>query len=154
MRRLTERVREDAHGADTLTLTWERRQKTRGRVLLDSGEAAVLYLPRGETMRPGDRLRAGDGGVVEVRAAREPVSSATCDDPRLLARVCYHLGNRHVALQIGEGWLRYQRDHVLDDMVRGLSLAVTHEEAPFDPESGAYGAHSHDHGHTHDHASH
>ena len=61
----------------------------------------------------------------------------------------YHLGNRHVALQIGAGWLRYQHDYVLDDMVRGLGLSVEAEQAPFEPEAGAYGSHSHDHGAQH-----
>jgi urease accessory protein len=67
-------------------------------------------------------------------------------DPWQLARASYHLGNRHVALQIGQGWLRYQHDYVLDDMVRGLGLDVTVEEAPFEPEGGAYGATPHTHG--------
>ena len=77
-------------------------------------------------------------------------------EPRALARAAYHLGNRHVALQIGPGWLRYCHDHVLDDMLRGLGLTVTVEQAPFEPEAGAYhadadGAHSHGHSHSHGH---
>lgn len=152
MRRVTGRAPDGAPSNDSLTLDWDRRQKTRGRVVLDSGDIAVLHLPRGQAMRPGDRLKAEDGGIVEVMAASEPVSRATCDDPVLLARTCYHLGNRHVPVQIGDGWLRYRRDHVLDDMVQGLSLTVTHEQAPFDPESGAYGGHAH--GHHHEHSSH
>jgi urease accessory protein len=68
----------------------------------------------------------------------------TSEDAWQLARASYHLGNRHVALQIGRGWVRYQHDHVLDDMVRGLGLTVTIEQAPFEPEAGAYGgAHTH-----------
>jgi len=68
------------------------------------------------------------------------------DDPRLLARVAYHLGNRHVALQIGAGWLRYSHDHVLDELSRGLGAQLTIEQAPFEPEAGAYhdaSGHSH-----------
>ena len=65
---------------------------------------------------------SADGLIVQVRAAAEPVSEVRCDDPLLLARACYHLGNRHVPLQIGDGLLRYQHDHVLDDMLRGLGL--------------------------------
>jgi urease accessory protein len=79
-------------------------------------------------------------------------------DLRWLARAAYHLGNRHVALQIGEGWLRYKHDHVLDEMLHGLGLKVAVEQAPFEPEAGAYhsGADSTDnqrpiHTHSHDH---
>ena len=92
-------------------------------------------------------------GVVVVRAAAEPVSEVCCGDPLLFARACYHLGNRHVPLQIDDGRLRYQHDHVLDDMLRGLGLQVGFAEAPFEPEPGAYGgsAHGHAHaGHGHD----
>ena len=64
-----------------------------------------------------------------------------CDDPQLLARAAYHLGNRHVPLQIANGLLRYQHDHVLDEMLRGLNLDVQIEQAPFEPEPGAYGSH-------------
>jgi urease accessory protein len=77
-----------------------------------------------------------------ILAAPEQVSVARTDDALLLARACYHLGNRHVALQITPGELRYLADHVLDDMVRGLGLAVTQESAPFEPEAGAY-SHGH-----------
>ncbi len=112
-----------------------------------------MFLERGTILRDGDLLLADDGRVVEVEAAPESVSTVQADDPRQLARACYHLGNRHVALQIGAGWLRYQHDHVLDDMVRGLGLEVRSELAPFEPEGGAYVSHaaSHGHGHTHSH---
>jgi urease accessory protein len=85
-----------------------------------------------------------------VGAAPEWVSTLHAPDARLLARVAYHLGNRHVALQIGEGWLRYSHDHVLDEMARGLGAQLSVEQAPFEPEGGAYhaGGHSHgEHGH-------
>ena len=76
-----------------------------------------------------------------------------CDDPFLLARACYHLGNRHVPLQIMPGELRYHHDHVLDDMLRQFGLAVTFASLPFEPEAGAYTseAHSHSHSHAHSH---
>jgi len=73
-----------------------------------------------------------------VSAAPETVSTVRCAEPQLLARIAYHLGNRHVALQIGTGWLRYQHDHVLDAMVQGMGLNVSVEQAPFEPEAGAY----------------
>ena len=75
-------------------------------------------------------------------AGPEAVSTVNADDPKALARAAYHLGNRHVAVQVGDGWLRYLADHVLDDMLRGLGLEPKSERAPFEPESGAYG-HAH-----------
>ena len=132
----------------TLTLPFEQRQKSRLRTRLDNGEEVGLFLPRGTVLRHGDRLRAANGRVVEVRAAPETVSTARTDDPLRLARAAYHLGNRHVALQLGPGWLRYLHDHVLDGMVRELGLEVIYEQAPFEPEAGAYGG-GHHHGHDH-----
>lgn len=128
-----------------LVLPFELRQRSRLRTQLDSGEEVGVFLERGTLLRGGDRLLASDGRVVEVEAAAESVSVVTVDDPWQLARAAYHLGNRHIAVQVGCGWLRYLHDHVLDDMVRGLGFAVTNANLPFEPEGGAY-AHS---GHTH-----
>lgn len=140
----------------TLTLPFEQRQKSRLHAVLDDGTEVGLFLPRGSVLRGGDCLQAEDGLMIEVRAAAEPVSTARAEDPLLLARACYHLGNRHVALQIGRGWLRYLHDHVLDGMVVALGLSVCFEEAPFEPEAGAYqhehtspGHHAHAHPHHH-----
>ncbi len=140
---ITERLREPVDAQATLTLPFEQRQKSRLRTRLDNGRDAGLFLPRGTVLRHGDRLRATSGLIVEVRAAPEAVSTARADDALLLARAAYHLGNRHVALQLGPGWLRYLHDHVLDGMVRELGLAVSHEQAPFEPEAGAYGGEHH-----------
>lgn len=142
---ITERLREPADAQATLTLPFEQRQKSRLRIRLDNGQDAGLFLPRGTVLRHGDRLRATSGLVVEVRAASEAVSTARADDALLLARAAYHLGNRHVALQLGPGWLRYPYDHVLDDMARELGLTVNREQAPFEPEAGAYGGGHHRH---------
>jgi urease accessory protein len=95
--------------------------------------------------------------VIEIGAADETVSTVHSAQPRALARAAYHLGNRHVALQVGAGWLRYSHDHVLDEMLQGLGLAVTVEEAPFEPEAGAYhadGEAEHAHSQSHPHHSH
>lgn len=140
---LTEVLADDGPHDATLTLPFDARQKSRLLTRLDSGEPAGLFLPRGTVLRGGDRLRAADGRVVRVRAAREAVSTAGTPGSLLLVRAAYHLGNRHVPLQIGIGWLRYQRDHVLDAMVASFGLEVAHEEVPFEPEGGAYGGHSH-----------
>ena len=137
--RLTQRAAADSAATTTLTLPLDQRVKARQRVTLDDGREAGLFLDRGETLRNGDCLASGDGECVRVVAADEPVSTAYADTTLLLARACYHLGNRHVALQVADGWLRYQPDHVLDDMLRQLGLRVEPQQAPFEPEPGAYG---------------
>ena len=158
MRELNRFADSDAKASEQLTLPFELRQKSRLRARLDSGEEVGLILPRGRVLRDGDTLASADGElVVRVCAATERVSNVTGSDAVALARGAYHLGNRHVPVQVGTGFLRYQRDHVLDDMVRGLGLTVTEEEAPFEPEAGAYGEHQyahgggHGHSHSHDH---
>lgn len=147
MIRLTRKLDRRAEPDATLTLTMEQRAKGRLRVTLDDGAEAGIFLERGGSLRDGDCLANEEGFVVRVRAALETISTVCTGDPLLLARACYHLGNRHVALQIEAGRLSYLHDHVLDDMVRGLGLPVTTEKAPFEPESGAYGVSEHNHGH-------
>lgn len=142
-------------GQESLTLPFDLRQKSRLRARLDSGAEVSIVLERGRVMRSGDRLKATDGTIVEVRAAQETVSTVRCRDSLTLTRGAYHLGNRHVPLQIGEGFLRYQHDHVLDDMIRQLGFDIVAERAAFEPEAGAYGGgHGHSHGHGHSNDSH
>lgn len=130
----------------TITLSFHDRRRSRLLAALDDGRELALMLPRGSMLRDGDRLRARDGAIVAVRAAAESLSVARAPDPRLLARAAYHLGNRHVPVQVGDGLLAYLHDHVLDDMVRGLGLEVEARVAPFEPEAGAFqgGGHHHD----------
>lgn len=142
---IIERLREELPAQATLTLPFDSRRKSRLRTRLDDGRDVGLFLARGSVLRHGDRLRTTSGLVVEVRAAPEAVSTARTDDALLLARAAYHLGNRHVALQLDPGWLRYLHDHVLDKMVRELGLEVVCEQAPFEPEVGAYGGGQHPH---------
>ena len=141
----------DAPASERLTLSFELRCKTRLRTQLDSGEEAGLFLERGIILRAGDKLLGKDGRIVEVAAAPEKVIEARSDDPLLLARAAYHLGNRHVPVQVATGLLRFGQDHVLAEMVRGQGLTITETEAPFEPESGAYGNHG-GHAHPHDHS--
>ena len=143
MLRLTHKIDPTASVRATLTLSFEQRLKSRLRVTLDDGSEAGLFLARGTTVRDGEYIASEDGIAVLVKAAPETVSTVRCNDPQLLARAAYHLGNRHVPLQIGNGLLRYQHDHVLDEMLRGLGLDVQIEQAPFEPEPGAYGSHHH-----------
>lgn len=161
MLKVFEKLDQPQPASRTLTLPFELRQKSRLRATLDNGDEIGLMLPRGLILRGNDCVRAEDGTIIRIDAAAESVSTVHHSDVLLLTRAAYHLGNRHVALQVGEGWLRYQQDHVLDDMVRGLGLNVQHEMAAFEPESGAYGEHgghhhshdhAHEHAHTHDHS--
>jgi urease accessory protein len=132
----------------TVTLTFDERRRSRLLAVLDDGRELALRLPRGSVLRDGDFLRADDGSVVvAVRAAAESLSVARSSQPRLLARVAYHLGNRHVPVEVGDGWVAYEHDHVLDTMVRALGLDIEARLAPFEPEVGAFhgaGGHRHD----------
>lgn len=127
----------------TITLTYESRRKSRQKVRIDGGEEAGVILPWGESLRDGDVLAAANGLVIRIVAASEPVMLVRCSHPRELARVAYHLGNRHVAVEVGEGILKIAPDHVLRAMVEGLGAQVELGNEPFEPESGAYGGHVH-----------
>jgi len=129
-----------------LRLPFERRQRSRQRAALVSGEEVAIDLPRGQVLRGGDWVVASDGRVIEVIASPENVVHVECDSSQALARAAYHLGNRHVAVQVGEGWLRIAADGVLERMLEGLGARLTPMEAPFEPEVGAYGAHHHNDG--------
>lgn len=140
-----------------LRLPFDSRQKSRLKTKLVSGEEVGLMLPRGEILRGGDLVTASDGRVIEIVAEPEKVLHI---ETKELAKVAYHLGNRHVPVQVGDGFLRITEDHVLEEMVRKLGARVAHVEAPFEPEAGAYaGGHQHDemghggkiHDHHHDH---
>ncbi len=157
---ITERIPGAGPSDDKIVLPFDQRQKSRMRVRLESGDEAALNVERGAVLRGGDRLRAGDGRVVLVVAAKEPVTLVTAHDERDLMRAAYHLGNRHIPLQIGIGWILLEQDHVLEHMLEGLGVQVRHEQAPFEPEAGAYGGghrhaggddHRHDHGDGHHH---
>ena len=132
-----------------LRLPFEQRQKSRLRAQLDSGEEVGLVLPRGEILRGGDLVTASDGRIIEVIARPEPLLHVECDTPVALARIAYHLGNRHVPLEVGEGYLRLSPDRVIEQMILGLGARLRKIEAAFEPEAGAYGG-----GHRHDEMGH
>jgi urease accessory protein len=164
MLRLTHRI---AHSESTpserVSLPFEKRTRSRLRVRLTSGREAVLMLDRGLVLRDGDLLVSDTGELVRVEAALEVVSVARGETARDVARAAYHLGNRHTPLEVGDGFVAYLHDHVLDDMVRRLGLAVRDEKRKFEPEGGAYdhgaghgashhaAAPEHVHHHEHDH---
>ena len=128
-----------------LSLPFESRQRRWLRAKLVSGEDVALRLPRGEVLRGGDLVLASDGSAIEVVAAAEKVVHVEAATPAELTRAAYHLGNRHVPLQVGEGFLRLAEDHVLEEMLRGLGVKITPMEAPFEPEIGAYSSGHHRH---------
>ena len=155
---IEKRAEGNAKASAHLVLSFEARCKSRLRTRLLSGEEVGLFMERGTVLRGGDKLAANDGTVIEVVAAPEMLMEAQTDDPLLLAKAAYHLGNRHVPVEIGRGWLAYEHDHVLDGLVADLGLAVEVRVAPFDPEAGGYRhggeathGHTHEHGHGHDH---
>lgn len=130
---------------DYLALPFYLRQKSRQRVTLASGREAGLKLVRGSILRDGEYLVASDQTVVKVIASPQLVYQVVADTPFNLMRAAYHLGNRHVPLQIGDGWLRLEEDYVLKEMLLGLGMSVTEKMSPFEPEAGAYGG-GHRHG--------
>ena len=126
-----------------LELPFDLRQKSRMRACLSTNEAVSVNLARGEILRGGDLLVTSDGRVVKVVASPEALLHVECDTPHALARAAYHLGNRHVPTELGQGYLRIAADHVLERMLDGLGARVRRIVAPFEPEGGAYGGHSH-----------
>jgi urease accessory protein len=145
--------------AATVELDWDVRQKSRFDATDSQGRGLGVFLPRGTAVRGGDVLVAEDGSLVRVIAAPQPVLVITpCAEhgsPFDLTRAAYHLGNRHVAIELKPDHLKIEPDHVLAGMLRAMHLTVVEANAPFEPEGGAYGAHpagGHGHQHAHDHA--
>lgn len=143
--------------ADTVVLGFDDRHRRRMAMTGTRGLAFLLDLPEAVALRGGDALVLEDGQLVEVVAAPEPLVEIRGSDPQHLVRIAWHLGNRHLPTQIAGRGLRIRRDHVIEDMVRGLGARVIEIEAPFDPEGGAYAggaAHAHGHEAAHGHADH
>ncbi len=146
--------------APLLELDWDTRSKSRFAAVDSTGRDIGVVLPRGTTLRGGDVLVAEDGSLLRVAAAAQPVLQVRfCPEhgsPFDLVRAAYHLGNRHVPLELRPELLQFEPDAVLADMLRRQHLIVTEAQAAFEPEGGAYGEgaghHGHDHGHAHEHA--
>jgi urease accessory protein len=141
-----------APATDSVALAYDERKRSRLKVTLASGVEAGIVLKRGDHLHGGDRLSTDDGAtVVDVLAAPETLIEALAETPLLFARAAYHLGNRHVPVQMvateNGGTLRFQTDHVLAEMLKGLGCGVREIKAPFEPESGAYGRHGGHHHH-------
>jgi urease accessory protein len=149
--------------AAMVSLDWDVRQKSRFDCTDSQGRHLGVFLPRGTAVRGGDVLVAEDGSLVKVVAAPQPVLVIThCTEhgtPFDLTRAAYHLGNRHVPIELKPDHLKIEPDHVLADMLRAMHLIVKETAAPFEPEAGAYGghgahAHAHGAGHGHEHQHH
>ena len=148
--------------AASVTLDWDIRQKSRFEATDSLGKQVGIFLPRGQVVRGGDVLVGEDGSLLKVLAAPQPVLRITpCKEHGSLfdlTRAAYHLGNRHVPIELQADHLKIEPDHVLADMLRDMHLVVVEADAPFEPESGAYGDHHapagqphhhHEHGHAH-----
>jgi urease accessory protein len=137
--------------AATVELDWDVRQKSRFETTDSSGRSLGVFLQRGQVVRGGDVLVAEDGSLVQVLAAPQPVLVITAcqahGSPFDLTRAAYHLGNRHVPIELRSDRLLIEPDHVLADMLRAMHLIVNETQGPFEPESGAYAHGGHSHGH-------
>jgi urease accessory protein len=147
-----------AEQRDSITLAYDDRHRRRLVMRAEGGTEFLLDLPEAAVLREGDGLRLAGGGYVGVRAAAEALIEVTVRSRQELARLAWHLGNRHLQTQIEDGRILIRRDHVIADMLCGLGATIREVMAPFDPESGAYSGgqshHDHDHGHGHDHDHH
>ncbi|KNX83608.1 urease accessory protein UreE, partial [Acinetobacter baumannii] len=130
---------------ETVELTFDTRQKSRFRAALASGVDIGVDLPRTGILRSGSYIATQEGDVLRVDAKPERLMKVTAQTEFDLLKAAYHLGNRHVPLMLTPTALYFEPDHVLAEMVEGLGLTVTETDHPFEPESGAYAQHSHDH---------
>ena len=144
-----------AQAIDRVTLDADARQRRRAVLTGETGTTFLLDLAQPTMLHDGDGLVLEDGWIVRVAGLPEPLLEIEAASPTALARLAWHLGNRHADVQLVEDRLRIRRDHVLAAMLTGLGARVTEIEAPFEPEQGAYGGHApHDHAHDHDHHNH
>ena len=135
-----------AVAVDRVVLDADERHRRRITLTGEGGTAFLLDLPHATALRDGDGLVLEDGAIVRVAGKPEPLVEIAAASSHDLARLAWHIGNRHTDVQVVGDKLRIRRDHVLEDMLRGLGARLTPVEAPFDPEHGAYGHHHHDHG--------
>lgn len=138
--------------SDSITLDHDTRKKSRIKSTTDNGKDIAIFMQRGHPLLVGETLKTECGLLIEVKGKAEDVSTAVASDWLNFSKVCYHLGNRHTSLQIGELWVRFKTDHVLEELAENYGLTVNNKPAVFEPENGAYGAASQGHhSHSHDH---
>jgi urease accessory protein len=137
---------------DTITLDHDTRKKARIKGVTDNGTEIGIFMERGHPLLVGEMLLTECESLVEVKGKDEDVSTAIASDWLTFSKVCYHLGNRHTSLQIGELWVRFKPDHVLEELAEKYGLLIDRSPAVFEPENGAYAKGTHGHGHSHDHS--
>lgn len=155
----------EGEARDSVVVDFDDRFRRRKLYSGEGGLAFLLDLPEARVLKEGDGLALATGGYVRVKAAPEPLVEVTASSPAHLLRLAWHLGNRHLPAEIGEGRILIRHDHVILRMLEGLGAKVRSVDAPFNPEGGAYGEHNrapghhhhhhdhdHEHGHGHDHA--
>ena len=136
--------------SDSISLDQDTRKKARIKAQTDNGADIGIFMERGHPLLVGEVLQTECGLLIEIKGKKEPVSTAISNDWLTFSKVCYHLGNRHTSLQIGELWVRFKPDHVLEELAENYGLTINKSPAIFEPENGAYGSHS-GHSHSHDH---
>jgi urease accessory protein len=135
--------------ADRVVLDADDRQRRRVVFRTERGTDILLDMPQPVMLRDGDGLLLEGGSIVAVAGAPEPLAEVAANSPHEFLRLAWHLGNRHTDVQIVGRHIRIRRDHVLEEMLRGLGAQLTTLDAPFDPEPGAHNAHGHSHGNGH-----
>jgi urease accessory protein len=140
-----------ASAVDSVTLDAHERHRRRVVLSGERGTKFLLDLPQATALHDGDGVVLDDGAMVRIVGRPEPLVEIAAADAHALARLAWHIGNRHVDVEMVGDRLRIRRDHVIEDMLRGLGARLSPVEAPFDPEPGAYDHHGHDHSHDHNH---
>jgi len=143
---------DEADAVDSITLDAHDRHRRRVVLTGERGTKFLLDLPQATALHDGDGLVLDDGAIVRIVGRLEPLIEIAAADTHELARFAWHIGNRHIDVQIVGDRLRIRRDHVIEDMLRGLGAQLSPVDAPFDPEHGAYDQHDHGHDHSHHHS--
>jgi len=135
--------------SDSITLDHDTRKKARIKAKTDGGADIGIFMARGQPLLVGEIIKTECGQFMRVKGQAEPVTTAIANDWLTFSKVCYHLGNRHTSMQIGELWLRFKPDHVLEALAQKYGLTIDKTPAIFEPENGAYAIGAHEHSHAH-----
>jgi len=135
--------------SDSITLDHDTRKKARIKAKTDGGADIGIFMARGQPLLVGEIIKTECGQFMRVKGQAEPVTTAIANDWLTFSKVCYHLGNRHTSMQIGELWLRFKPDHVLEALAQKYGLTIDKTPAIFEPENGAYAIGTHEHSHAH-----
>jgi urease accessory protein len=136
---------------DSVTLDQDTRKKARIKIITDQGQTLGIFMQRGHPLLVGEVLKTECGLLIEVKGKAEEVSTAIASNWMDFSRICYHLGNRHTSLQIGELWVRFKPDHVLEELAENYGLSIDRTAAVFEPENGAYASQNNGNSHAHSH---